>query len=62
MARDAAELSSLHSAVMDAARRIEGIAAAYEGTEREDLLGALYEAERNLRAAVRQIERAERLA
>jgi hypothetical protein len=60
--RDAAELSSLHSAVADAARRIEAIAAATEGSEREDLLGALYEAERNLRAALRQIERAERLA
>jgi hypothetical protein len=60
--RDAAELSSLHSAVTDAARRIGAIAAEYEGTEREDLLGALYEAERNLRAALRQLERAERLA
>jgi hypothetical protein len=62
MASDAAELSSIAGALDDLERRLAGIAEHYRGTERDDLLGALYEAERTLRATLRQVERARELA
>jgi len=62
MASDAAELSSIGGALEDLERRLAGIAGHYEGTEREDLVGALYEAERTLRATRRQVDRAAVLA
>ena len=61
MSAATAELSSLATAIEDVQRRITGIAGRYEGTEHDDVLGALYDAERNLRAAHRQVERAARL-
>ena len=62
MPSDAAELSSIVGILTDLEGRLEAMAHRYTGTEREDLLAALYEAERSVRAARRQVERAERLA
>lgn len=62
MPSDAAELSSLVSALSDVDDRLRAIAGRYEGTTRDDLLAALYEAERNLRAVIRSVERAAQLA
>ncbi len=56
-----AELSSIHSALGDLQERLTAIAGRYEGTDHEDVLGALYEAERTLRATRRQVERAQEL-
>lgn len=53
---DAAELSALASSIEDAERRIAAIAARYEATSRDDVLGGLYEAERALRSAHRRVE------
>jgi hypothetical protein len=62
MASDAAELSSIRGTLLEVEQRLADIARHYEGTERDDLLGALYEAERTLRATRREVERAEQLA
>jgi hypothetical protein len=62
MPSDAAELSSIVSAVSDLETRITDIIGHHEGTPREDLVSVLYEAERALRSAVRAVERAARLA
>lgn len=62
MPSDAAELSSIATALHDLETRVTAIAERYEGTKREDLLAALYETERQLRGVVRSVERAARLA
>ena len=62
MASDAAELSSIVSALSDLEERVTSIIGHHEGTPREDLLNALYEAERSLRSAGRSVDRAQRLA
>ena len=62
MPSDAAELSSIVSAVSELETRIADIIGHHEGTPREDLVAVLYEAERALRSAVRAVERAARLA
>jgi hypothetical protein len=59
---DAAELSSLTTTLREVEDRIAAIARHHEGTPRDDLLAALYEAERNLRAASRSLARAAALA
>jgi hypothetical protein len=61
MSSHAAELSSLQSQLDDLLTRISAIAGVYEGTTRDDLLGALYEIERALRAARAQVARARQL-
>jgi hypothetical protein len=58
---DAAELSSLQSQLDDLVGRIASIAGRHEGGTRDDLVAALHEVERALRAARRQAARAERL-
>ena len=62
MANDAAELSSLLTTLAEVERRLAAVAGRHEGAEHEDVLAALYEAERSLRATQRQIERAEKLS
>ena len=62
MPSDAAELSSIATAVTEIESRVRDIAKRYEGTKRDDLLHVLYEAERQLRATVRSLERASALA
>ena len=61
MGSNAAELSSIRDAIDDIERRLAGMARGYEGTEHEDVLAVLYEAERSLRAGRRHVERAEGL-
>jgi hypothetical protein len=62
MPSDAAELSSVATAVTEIEARVSAMAGRYEGTKRDDLLHVLYETERHLRAAIRSLERASRLA
>jgi hypothetical protein len=61
MAADAAELSSLTTTLAELERRIAAIAGRWEGTNHDDAVAALYDAERTLRAATRAVERASRL-
>lgn len=61
MASDAAELSALLSTLADLEHRLAAIATRHEGPGHEDVLAALYEAERALQAAQRQVTRAHRL-
>jgi hypothetical protein len=58
---DAADLASLARTAEGVFERVRGHAERYARTDREDVYGALHEAERTLRAAVRQIERAAQL-
>ena len=62
MPSDAAELSSIATAVTEIETRVEAIARRYEGSKRDDVLHVLYEAERQLRATIRSLERAAQLA
>jgi hypothetical protein len=62
MPSDSAELAALATAVDEIQRRLAAVTARYEGTTRDDVLGALFEAERQLRAAGREVQRAARLA
>jgi hypothetical protein len=61
MAADAAELSSLSTTLTELEARVTAMAKRWEGTDHDDVVNALYDAERNLRAANRGVERAERL-
>jgi hypothetical protein len=56
-----ASLSSLTTSLEDIERRVAAMAGQYEGTDRDDLVAALYETERSLRAAVRRLADAQRL-
>jgi hypothetical protein len=58
----AAELSAAAEAIGSYRRRVGDLAGPYLGTERDDLVSAIYEAERSLRTAERLLERALRLA
>lgn len=58
----AAELSAAAEAINSYQRRVSGLAADYAGTDRDDLLAAIYEAERSLGVAERTIRRALKLA
>jgi hypothetical protein len=58
----AAELSAATEAIGSYRRRVGDLAGPYLGTERDDLVSAIYEAERSLRTAERLLERALRLA
>ncbi|MBU6217397.1 MAG: hypothetical protein KGR17_12395 [Acidobacteria bacterium] len=53
-----ADLASLQSTLDQAVERLDAAAAEVRGTERDDLLGDLYEIERHLRAATRRLTRA----
>ena len=59
---DAAELSSLESGLQEVEARVLALARHYEGTDHEALLAALYDAERTLRASIRALQTARRLA
>jgi len=58
----AAELSAAAEAVAGYQRRVAALAGPHLGTEREDLVAAIYEAERALRTAERSLQRARKVA
>lgn len=53
-----ADLASLSSTLDQLLERVEASAAEVRGTDRDDLLGDLYEVERHLRSANRRLSRA----
>ncbi|HLT15152.1 MAG TPA: hypothetical protein VK007_00500 [Acidimicrobiales bacterium] len=55
MELDAAQLSSLSSALADLTERITALADGYQGSPREDVAADLYEVERHLQAADRRL-------
>lgn len=57
----AAELAALAETVGRSRQRVAGLAEPYLGTEREDIVAAVYEAERQLRGAERALQRAIKL-
>jgi ElaB/YqjD/DUF883 family membrane-anchored ribosome-binding protein len=61
MSSDATDLGALAGTADEVLRRLTPFADRYTRSDREDVAGALTEAERQMRAAVRQIERAARL-
>jgi hypothetical protein len=58
----AAELSAAAEAIGSYQRRVAALAGPHLGTEREDLVAAIYEAERALRTAERTLQRALKVA
>jgi hypothetical protein len=54
----AAELSAAADAIGGYRQRVGDLARPYLGSERDDLVSAIYEAERSLRTAERLIQRA----
>ena len=58
----AAELSAAAEAIAAYQRRVSDLALPHVGTERDDLVTAIYEAERSLRTAERLLQRAVKLA
>ena len=58
----AAELSAATEAIGSYRRRVGDLAGPHLGTERDDLVSAIYEAERSLRTAERLLQRALKLA
>lgn len=58
---DAADLSSLARTAEGVLARVTAHAERYARSDREDVYGTLHEAERTLRGAVRQLERAAKL-
>lgn len=58
----AAELSAAAEAIEGYRRRVSDLAGRYLGTERDDLVSAIYEAERSLRTSGRLLQRALKLA
>jgi hypothetical protein len=57
-----AELSAAAEAIAGYQRRVAGLVGPHLGTEREDLVAAIYEAERALRSAERILRRAVKVA
>jgi len=57
LATTAAELSAISDAVERARDRVGELAAPYLGGEREDVVAAIVEAERELRRAARALQR-----
>jgi len=55
MPLDAAQLSSLCTALDDLTQRITSLADGYQGSPREDVASDLYDVERNLQAASRRL-------
>ena len=62
MTETAAELAAAAEAVAGYQRRVAALAGPHLGTEREDLVAAIYEAERALRTAERSLQRARKVA
>ncbi len=58
----AAELSAAAEAVASYRRRVAGLASPLLGTEHDDLVSAIYEAERSLGTAERVLQRAIKVA
>jgi hypothetical protein len=58
----AAELSAAAEVIGRYRHRVGELARPYIGTERDDLVSAIYEAERSLQAAERTIQRALKVA
>ena len=58
MPGDAAELSSLVTTLTELERRLGALGVAFEGTGHDDVVAALFDAERTVRAAGRSVERA----
>jgi hypothetical protein len=56
-----ASLGSMANALDEIQSRIAAIADGLHGTDRDDLLAALHEAERHVRSAGRELQRARRL-
>ena len=54
----AAELSAAAEAIAGYRRRMSDLAGPYLGSERDDLVSAIYEAERSLHTAERLLQRA----
>lgn len=61
-ATTAAELAAAADTVDRYRQRVADLAQPHLGTEREDLVAAIYEAERALRSAHRQLQRAAKVA
>jgi hypothetical protein len=61
MARHDAELATIRTLVEELQARVLGLTKEPDAASREDLVRALFEAERSLRSAGRQLARAERL-
>jgi len=61
-AATAAELSAAAEAIGNYQRRVAALASPHLGTERDDLVTAIYEAERSLRTAERLLQRAVKVA
>jgi hypothetical protein len=61
MARHVAELATIRTLVEELQARVLGLTEESDTASREDLVRALFEAERSLRSAGRQLARAERL-
>jgi ribosomal protein S12 methylthiotransferase accessory factor YcaO len=61
MARHVAELATIRTLVEELQARVLGLTKESDTASREDLVRALFEAERSLRSAGRQLARAERL-
>ena len=57
----AAELAALADTLGRSRERVVGLAEPYLGTDREDIVAAVYEAERQLRGAERALQRALKL-
>lgn len=58
---DFATLSSLSTSLGDCEIRLSEMAIGHSGTDLDDLVSALHEAERLVRAAAREVARAQRL-
>ncbi len=58
----AAELSAAAEAIASYRQRVAALVGTHLGTEREDLVAAIYEAERALRTAERVLQRAVKVA
>jgi len=61
MSRDDAELSSLATTLTELEQRLGGAARRYEGTNHDDVVSALYQAESAARTAAHAVERARSL-
>ncbi len=57
----AAELAAVADTIGRSRNRVAGLAEPYLGSEREDIVAAVYEAERLLRGAERALQRALKL-
>jgi hypothetical protein len=61
MPADDPELSSLSTTLAELERRLGAAAGRFDDARHDDVVSALYEAERSVRAATRSVDRARRL-